>query len=192
MESISGNVIAPSAKESLIEEALRRFRNEYAPTLNPRIGDNVKIAPGVRCGQHVMVYECTTICKDVVLGDFVMVGGRCFIAQGAKVGDYTRIGDGCILGVKMEIGKAVFVAPHVCVLGDRFPRVGNPDYEGLPGNEPVVIEDEAAIGGNATLLSGVRIGHNATVGAGAVVTRDVPPWAIVAGNPARVLRYLEH
>lgn len=192
MELIEGRIITESTPQWLVDEVYQRIKDKIGENFSPRIGDNVKIAPGVRCGQSVMIYECTTICKDVVLGDFVMVGGRCFIAQGARVGDYTRIGDGCILGVKMEIGKAVFIAPHVCVLGDRFPRVGNPDYEGVPGNEPVVVEDEAAIGGNATLLSGIRIGHNATVGAGAVVTKDVPPWAIVAGNPARILRYLEH
>ena len=88
----------------------------------------------------------------------------------------------------------MFVGHGVMFINDTYPRattqLGTPDRRGLESRADVVGKG-ASIGSNATILSNIRIGENAIVGAGSVVTKDVPPIAIVAGNPARILRYVE-
>ena len=95
----------------------------------------------------------------------------------------------------VHIADEAFVGHGVMFINDRFPRATRGDG-GLQGDgdwacEPTYVEQRASIGSNATILCGVRVGAGAVVGAGSVVTENVPPRAVVAGNPARVLRYLD-
>jgi acetyltransferase-like isoleucine patch superfamily enzyme len=92
-----------------------------------------------------------------------------------------RIQHGAFLPNRARIGDRVFIGPNATFTDDRYPEVNNPRYKA----EPPIVEDDVAIGAGAVILPGVRIGRGALIGAGAVVTKDVPPSAVVVGNPAR-------
>jgi UDP-2-acetamido-3-amino-2,3-dideoxy-glucuronate N-acetyltransferase len=127
------------------------------------------ILPGARIGA-----ECN-ICDGVFIEGDVVIGDRVTVKCGVQLWDGTRIGDD------------VFVGPNATFTNDAFPRSKRPRVE-VP---PIVIESGASLGANCTVLPGVRIGRNAMIGAGAVVTSDVPANAIVAGNPARIQGYVD-
>ncbi|MCC6730581.1 MAG: acyltransferase [Chthonomonadales bacterium] len=111
---------------------------------------------------------------------------------GVHLGDYSDIGVNARIHGTVFIGSHVMMGPDVAIWTNNhaFDRVDVPmTQQGMQGERPVVIEDDVWIGTRAILLRGVRIGRGAVIGAGAVVARDVPDWAIVVGNPARVVRY---
>jgi acetyltransferase-like isoleucine patch superfamily enzyme len=123
------------------------------------------VLPGARVGR-----DCN-ICDGV------------FVEGGAVIGDRVTVKNGVQVWDGIELGDDVFVGPNATFTNDPFPRSRQWDHD-----VPVtVVEAGASIGGNATILPGLRIGRMAMVGAGAVVTRDVPALAIVVGNPARVI-----
>jgi acetyltransferase-like isoleucine patch superfamily enzyme len=135
--------------------------------------------------------------ENVSLGEEVYVGHHAILKgyhrNELRIGDGTWIGQAAFLHAAggITVGRRVGIAPHVCILTSvhREPGRERPILDGELELEPVVLEDGCDIGINATILPGVTVGQGAQIGAGAVVTRDVPPFAIVAGNPARVLRY---
>jgi maltose O-acetyltransferase len=109
-----------------------------------------------------------------------------------EIGDYSSLGINCSVPYDLKIGKHVMMAPDVKILGQnhQFDDVEVPmRLQGTTELPPVQIEDDVWIGARATIVPAVRIGTGAIVGACAVVTKDVPPYAICAGNPARVIRY---
>jgi UDP-2-acetamido-3-amino-2,3-dideoxy-glucuronate N-acetyltransferase len=114
------------------------------------------------------------ICEHVFIENDVIIGNRVTIKNGVQIWDGIRI------------GNDVFIGPNVTFTNDKFPRSKQYPERFLE----TVVEDGASIGANATILPGLRIGSKAMVGAGAVVTRDVPPNAIVVGNPARINGYV--
>jgi acetyltransferase-like isoleucine patch superfamily enzyme/dTDP-4-dehydrorhamnose 3,5-epimerase-like enzyme len=126
------------------------------------------ILPGAVVGR-----ECN-ICDHVFIGD-------------VRVGDRVTIKPGVQLWVGITIEDDVFVGPNATFTNDLFPR--SKDYP--PERPTTIVRRRASIGANATILAGTVIGSNAMVGAGAVVTREVPPNAIVAGNPARIVGYVD-
>lgn len=111
-----------------------------------------------------------------------VIGSNVFVGSGTEMGEAVRINHGCFIPRNTKIGNYVFFGPNVTITDDRYPRVNNPEYHAMPP----VFEDHCSIGGGATILPGIRIGEYALVGAGAVVTRDVPDFAVVVGVPARV------
>jgi UDP-2-acetamido-3-amino-2,3-dideoxy-glucuronate N-acetyltransferase len=133
-----------------------------------RIWQFVVILKGARIGSDCNICAQTLIEGDVVIGDRVTV----------KSG--VQIWDGSV------IGNDVFIGPNATFSNDPYPR-SRRYPEQFYG---VTIKNKASIGANATLLPGITIGEGALVGAGAVVTKDVPKNAVVAGNPAKVIRYL--
>jgi serine acetyltransferase len=114
------------------------------------------------------------LCDHVFVENDVIVGDRVTIKSGVQLWD----------GVRLE--DDVFIGPNVTFTNDPFPRSKQYPQEYLK----IVVERGASVGANATLLPGVRVGRNAMVGAGAVVTKDVPPNSIVVGNPARIVNYV--
>ena len=149
------------------------------------IAENVKLGRNVQLRAFVNLYGCT-------IGDDVRIGTFVEIQKGATVGNNCKIQSHSFLCEGVTLEDEVFVGHGVMFTNDRFPRATND--EGLPKNdsewscEPTLVKRGASIGSNATILCGVTIGERAIVGAGSVVTKDVPAGAIVAGNPARVLR----
>lgn len=147
---------------------------------------NCEIAPDARVFQPELVnlYGCT-IGADSRIGPFVEIQGGCVIGARCKISSHSFLCE----GVTLE--DEVFVGHGVMFTNDLFPESTNSDGSLKTGEDwtcaPVHVGRGAAIGSNATILGGVTIGTRALVGAGAVVTRNVPDYAIVAGVPARII-----
>jgi len=150
------------------------FKHALALVESSRIGDDTRIwawahiLPEAVLGRNCNICDHTFIENDVVLGNNVTV----------KCGVY--LWDGII------VEDDVFIGPAAVFSNDRYPRSGNRNYK----QEKIVLRRGCSIGAGAILLPGIEIGENAMVGAGAVVTKSVPAYALVVGNPAHVVRYL--
>ena len=158
---------------------------ESDPTV--RIAPDVKLGKNVKLAGFANLYGCE-VGDDSRIGPFVEIQRGVRIGRRVKIQSHTFVCEG------VHIEDEVFVGHGVMFINDRMPRATREDGA-LKGDgdwvcEPTNIERRASIGSNATILCGVRIGAESVVGAGSVVTQDVPPRAVVAGNPARVLRYV--
>ena len=152
------------------------------------------IAPNVKLGKDVKIYDFVNL-YGCEIGDGSRIGTFVEIQKGAKVGCRVKVSSHTFICEGVEIEDHVFVGHGVMFINDRFPRAVNERGE-LAGDGdwtmvPTIVRRGATIGSGATILCGVEIGENAIVGAGSVVTRNVAPGTIVAGNPARVLRKIE-
>ena len=149
------------------------------------------IADDVRLGRDVLIYNFVNL-YGCTVGDETRVGTFVEIQKGASVGARCKISSHTFICEGVTIEDEVFVGHGVQFINDRRPRATNDD--GTPQTEAdwtlerTVVRRGASIGTGATILGGLEIGERATVGAGSVVTRSVPPGATVAGNPARVIR----
>ena len=152
-----------------------------------------KIAPDVVLGQNVRLNDFVNL-YGCEIGDESMIGTFVEIQRGAKIGRRVKLQSHTFVCTGVEIQDEAMVGHGVMFINDRFPRATNMDGTLKGGSdwacEATVVGKRASIGSNCTILCGVTIGDNAIVGAGSVVTKNVPPRAIVAGNPAKVLRYL--
>ena len=176
-----------------IEKSLRTLKllSEFDVNLYDIISKGSKIV------KNCIIRSGTVIYETVELGDKVRTGHNVLIREGSIIGNESLVGSSSKLDGTVKIGKAViiqsnaylphltviednvFVAPNVCFTNDPYPQSKH-----LIG---VTVEKDAIICANSTLLAGVRIGKNAVVGAGAVVTKNVAPESVVIGNPARFL-----
>jgi len=151
------------------------------------IAPDVKLGKNVRLARFINLYGCA-IGDETKIGAFVEVQKNATIGRRCKISSHTFVCEG------VTIDDHVFVGHGVTFINDSYPRAateaGDLQTERDWKVEPTRVEKGASIGSGATILSNVVIGEHAIVGAGSVVTRDVPPRTIVAGNPARVLRAL--
>lgn len=151
------------------------------------IADDVELGKDVSLSKFINLYGCK-------IGDETKVGAFVEIQKGAKVGCRCKISSHTFICEGVEIEDNVFIGHGVMFINDRYPRAttaeGHLQTEADWKVEGTVIKRGASIGSGATILSNTNIGESAIVGAGSVVTKDVPPNTIVAGNPARVLRYI--
>ena len=125
-------------------------------------------------------------------GSNVNIEPKAIISHKLKIGDRSGIGKNSYCAGDITIGKDVMMGPECVILtrNHAFDRVDIPmRMQGFAEEKPVVIEDDVWIGWRVTILSGIRVGKGSIIGAGAVVTKDVPSYAIVAGNPATVRKY---
>lgn len=159
--------------------------NENATT---RIAPDVALGRGVRLYAFVNLYGCE-------IGDETRIGTFVEIQRGARIGRRVKISSHSFICEGVTIEDDVFIGHGVMFTNDLYPRATNADGEPQSQSDwqtiPTLIERGASIGSNATILCGVTIGEEAIVGAGAVVTHDVPARTIVAGNPARVMRRID-
>jgi len=146
---------------------------------------NVRVGKNVRIFNFVNAYECE-IDDGTKIGSFVEIQKNARIGKNCKISSHSFICEGVF------IHDNVFVGHNVTFINDRYPRATNPDGSIQTDAdwvvENTVIEDGVSIGSSATLLSGITVGRNSFIGAGSVVTKDVPPGVIVAGNPAKIIR----
>ena len=158
-------------------------------------GETVRIAPDVRLGRDVKLYAFVNL-YGCTIGAESKIGTFVEIQKGVTVGERVKISSHTFVCEGVTIEDGVFIGHGVMFINDRYPRSTAPDgalqTEADWDLSPTRVGCGASIGSNATILCGVTIGAGALVGAGSVVTKDVPPYAVVAGNPARVLRYLQH
>ena len=150
-----------------------------------------RIAPDVKLGKGVRIYDFTNL-YGCEIGDDVKIGTFVEIQKGAKIGHRCKISSHTFVCEGVTIEDEVFIGHNVTFINDRYPRATNGggalQTEADWSCESTVVKRGASIGSGATLLCGVTVGENAIVGAGSVVTRDVPAGAVVAGNPARILK----
>jgi len=137
-------------------------------------------------GEGTRVWQYVVILPGAVIGRDGNICSHCFIENQVRVGDRVTVKCGVQLWDGVTLEDDVFVGPNVTFSNDRHPRSRNQAAALLP----TLVRKGASIGANATILPGLTIGEGAMVGAGSVVTKDVPPRTLVVGNPARVIRPL--
>ena len=149
------------------------------------IAPDVKLGQGVRLSRFINLYGCQ-IGDETKIGAFVEIQKNATVGRRCKISSHTFVCEG------VTIEDNVFIGHGVTFINDSYPRATTAEGELLTEKdwrvEKTVIKRGASVGSGSTILSNIVIGENAIVGAGSVVTRDVPPNTIVAGNPAKVLR----
>jgi acetyltransferase-like isoleucine patch superfamily enzyme len=152
-----------------------------------------RIAPDVKLGRDVKIYAFVNL-YGCEIDDESRVGAFVEIQKGVKIGKRVKVSSHTFICEGVTIEDEVFVGHGVMFINDKFPRATTED--GASQSEadwvciPTLIKKRASIGSNAAILCGVTVGEGALVGAGSVVTRDVPAGAVVAGNPARIVKKL--
>jgi acetyltransferase-like isoleucine patch superfamily enzyme len=154
-----------------------------------------RIAPDVRLGKDVKIFAYVNL-YGCLVGDHTRIGTFVEIQKNSSIGKNCKISSHTFICEGVTIEDDVFIGHNVTFINDMYPRSTAPggalqteaDWKVVP----TFIRKGASVGSSATILAGVTVGEGAIVGAGAVVTKDVPPWTIVAGNPARVLRKIEN
>lgn len=154
-------------------------------------GDFLRVAPDVQLGANVRIYAFVNL-YGCSIGDDCRIGTFVEIQKGAKIGNRVKVSSHSFICEGVTIEDNVFIGHGVMFINDKYPRAtandGSPQTEADWECVETVVKKGASIGSNATILCGITIGEGAIVGAGSVVTRDVPPGAIVAGSPARFIR----
>jgi acetyltransferase-like isoleucine patch superfamily enzyme len=152
------------------------------------ISPDVKLGRAVKLSKFINLYGCE-IGDETTIGAFVEIQKNASIGNRCKISSHTFICEG------VQIEGSVFIGHGVTFINDSYPRAttgdGTLQTEADWKVEPTLVQRGVSIGSGATILSNITIGQNAIVGAGTVVTKDVPPNCIVAGNPAKVLRHIE-
>jgi acetyltransferase-like isoleucine patch superfamily enzyme len=153
-----------------------------------------RIAPDVRLGKDVKIYAFVNL-YGCEIGDESKIGTFVEIQRGASIGQRVKVSSHTFICEGVTIEDEVFIGHNVSFINDRYPRATNPDG-GLQTDadwklETTRVKRRASIGTGSTILCGVTIGQNAIVGAGSVVTHDVADNAVVAGNPARFIRWID-
>ena len=152
------------------------------------------IAADVKLGKDVKIYDYVNL-YGCEIGDFSKIGTFVEVQKGARIGKNCKISSHSFICEGVHIADNCFIGHNVTFINDKYPKATNDD--GTLQTEadwaciPTFVEEGASIGSSATILCGVRIGKNSIIGAGSVVTKDVPPHTVVAGNPARVIRKLK-
>jgi len=150
------------------------------------------IAADVHLGENVAIYHPDLVnLYGCEIGAGCKIGAFVEIRKQVKIGRNVKIQAFAFIPEGVTIEDGVFIGPRACFTNDKYPRAVNPDGSLMEADDwkvvPTWVKRGASIGANATIICGITIGEQAMVGAGAVVTRDVPSYAIVAGVPARVV-----
>jgi UDP-2-acetamido-3-amino-2,3-dideoxy-glucuronate N-acetyltransferase len=153
-----------------------------------------RIAPDVKVGRGTKIFAFTNL-YGCEIGDDTKIGAFVEIQKGARIGSRCKVSSHSFICEGVTVEDEVFIGHGVIFINDRFPRAttaeGTLQTEADWACVPTRVKQGASIGSGATILCGVEIGERAIIGAGAVVTKDVPADTIVAGNPARLLRGAE-
>ena len=159
-----------------------------------RIHPTADVSPRAIIGEGTAIWHQSQIREGAHIGEQCILGKNVYVDFDVQIGSRVKIQNNCSVYHGATLEDGVFLGPHVVLTNDLYPRAINPDGT-LKGNDdwdvrPIRICYGAAIGARAVLLPGVTVGRFAMVGAGAVVTRDVPPHGLVVGVPARLIGYV--
>ncbi len=151
------------------------------------IHETATIEDSARIGKGCKIWINVQIRENAVVGENTIVGKDVYIDAGVQVGKNCKIQNGASLYYGMTVDDDVFIGPNACFTNDKTPRAFNSTWK----ITATTIDKGASIGANATIVCGVIIGEYSMVGAGSVVTRDVEPYSLVIGNPARHHSYVD-
>jgi acetyltransferase-like isoleucine patch superfamily enzyme len=158
--------------------------------MNYKIHSTAEIADNAKVGSGTSIWHQAQVRENVTIGKNCIIGKGVYIDTGVSIGDNTKIQNYVSVFHGVEIKNGVFIGPHVCFTNDLRPRAINPDGSLKDANDwaisKSIIHEGAAIGANSTIRCGITIGKWATIGAGSVVTHDIPDYGLCWGNPARL------
>lgn len=159
-----------------------------------RVHATADLEPDVAVGPGTSIWHRAQVRTGATLGADCIVGRDAFIDEGVAIGDKVKIQNGALIYHGVTVGNGVFIGPGAILTNDRYPRAVTSTGDLARAEDwevsPIELEDGCSIGAGAVVVAGVTIGRYATVGAGAIVTRDVPNHALVVGNPARRLGWV--
>lgn len=155
-------------------------------TMAQRAHPSSDVSPRAVIGGGTVIWHWAQVREGARIGARCIIGKDSYIDKDVIVGDDCKIQNFATIYRGAVVGNRVFIGPHACFTNDLYPRAVSPDWQVAPTK----VDDGASIGANATILCGVTIGRNAMVAAGAVVTKDVPAHALVAGVPAKVVGWV--
>lgn len=151
-----------------------------------------RFQPFGKMAKKIRAVSCKYLFRRCGLNINVEKGANFYTGWEIEIGDNSSLGINCMIPYDLKVGKDVMMGPYVVIIGDnhRFDNLDLPmRLQGTQEYPPVRIGDDVWIGARAIILPGLTIGNGAIIGAGSVVTKDVPPYAICAGNPAKIIRY---
>lgn len=157
------------------------------------MADDVIIHPTATVDTRAEIGAGSRIWINVQIRENAKIGSGCILSKDVYIDHAVTIGNGCKIQNSVSvyngvtIGDEVFVGPNACFTNDKVPRANNPDWSVTP----TFVKNGASIGANATIVCGITIGEYAMVAAGSVVTKDVEPYSLVMGNPARHVGYVD-
>lgn len=164
---------------------------EWGPTI---VHASADVAAGARLGPGCRVWNRAQVREGAVLGPGCIVGKDAYIDTGVQVGALCKIQNSALLYHGAQLEDGVFIGPQACLTNDRTPRAITPDGRQKGADDwqvaPILVRYGASVGACAVVVAGVTIGRFALVGAGAVVTHDVPDYGLVVGVPARLVGYV--
>ena len=152
------------------------------------------VSTNAKLGEGTKVWHQAQVREGAVIGRHCIIGKGVYVDKDVHIGDFCKLQNGAFVFHGFSVEDGAFLGPGAMLLNDKHPRATN--AHGALQSEtdwqvvPTKVEDGASVGANATILCGLTIGRNAMVAAGAVVTKDVPPHALVAGVPAKIIGWV--
>ena len=150
------------------------------------VHDTAIVEEGAKIGEDTRIWHHAHVRSGSVIGAKCNIGKNCYIDEGARIGNGVKIQNNVSVYHGVEIEDDVFVGPSAVFTNDYYPRAFSRDWE----VKTTVIRHGASIGANATIICGHTVGKYAMIGAGSVVTKDVPAYALVVGNPAKQIGWV--
>lgn len=144
------------------------------------------VDPAAIIGAGTKIWNNVQIREKAVIGEQCIVGKSTYIDHTVKIGNRVKIQNGVSVYHGVTVEDDVFLGPHMTFTNDLYPRAFDPEWHVVP----TVVRQGASVGANVTVVCGIELGSYCMVGAGSVVTRDVPPHALVVGNPARIVGFV--
>ena len=157
----------------------------------PKIHSTAEVHPLARIGRGTTIWHFAQVREKVIIGQECILGKNVYLDTGVKIGSRVKIQNNCSIYHGTTVESGVFLGPHVIATNDRNPRAINADGTLKKDSDwqvgKVIIRKGASIGANSVILPGVIVGKFALIGAGSVVTKDIPDFSLAYGNPARVV-----
>ncbi|RMF06291.1 N-acetyltransferase [Candidatus Woesearchaeota archaeon] len=151
-----------------------------------KIHESAYVSPDAEIGEGTSIWNNSQIREEAVIGEGCNIGKDVYVDKGVRIGNRVKIQNGVSVYHGVTVEDDVFLGPHMTFTNDLHPRAFSEDWKVYP----TLVKKGASIGANATIVCNTTLGEYSMVGAGAVVTKDVPPHALVVGNPARIVGFV--